>query len=77
MGGNKSSVRRVASKYKPVVTALVNGSANTFAKKALSLPKHRNAIVEVKRLVKKECQNLCSNLPEKNIRFFVTPDQLI
>ena len=71
MGGNKSSVRRVASKYKPVVTALVNGSANTFAKKALSLPKLRNAIVEVKRLVKKECQNLCSNLPE-NIRFFVT-----
>lgn len=67
MGGNKSSVRRVASKYKPVVTALVNGSANTFAKKALSLPKLRNAIVEeVKRLVKKECQNLCSNLPEKH-----------
>lgn len=64
MGGNNSSVRRVASKYKPVVTALVNGSANTFAKKALSLPKLRNAIVEVKRLVTKECQNLCSNLPE-------------
>ena len=66
MGQRKSSVRRVASKYKPVVTALVNGSATTFAKKALSLPKLRNAIVEeVKCLVKKECRNLCSNLPEK------------
>ena len=52
--------------YKLVVTALVNVAANTFAKKALSLPKLRHTIIEeVKRLVKKEYQSLCSTLPEK------------
>ena len=64
--GSKATIRTVASKYKPVVTALVNGAANTFAKKALSLPKLRHAITEeVKRLVKKECKSLCTTLPEK------------
>ena len=66
VSGIKGTIRKVASKYKPVVTALVNGAANTFAKKALSTPKLRHAIIEeVKRLIKKECQSLCSTLPEK------------
>ena len=66
VSGSKGTIREVASKYKLVVTALVNGAANSFAKKALSLPRLRHAIIEeVKRLVKKECQSLCSTLPEK------------
>lgn len=36
VSGSKGTIRKVASKYKPVVIALVNGVANTFAKKALS-----------------------------------------
>ena len=74
--GSKATIQKVASKYKPVVTALVNGAANTFAKKALSLPKLRHTITEEVKCLMKSAKFYAPPFL-RSAPFCVIPDQLI